>query len=106
MILMQSPSPELQVSLRLVLPTAIGFAGIAIVLVRLGVAAQRRPAVTGAAGMIGRSGQALTAIDPTSGGRVVVHGEIWHAVADHAIPEGARVRITGIDGLTLTVREE
>ena len=43
MILIDSPAPELQLSLRVVLPVVLGFAGIAIFLVRLGVAAQRQP---------------------------------------------------------------
>src|SRR5439155_8208388 len=64
MILMDSPVPELQLSLRVVLPVVFGFTGIAMFLVRLGVAAQRRPAVTGTAGMIGEAGQTLTAIGP------------------------------------------
>jgi membrane protein implicated in regulation of membrane protease activity len=37
---------------------------------------------------------------------VATHGEIWQAKADEAIPEGARVRVTGIDGLTLTVGKD
>ena len=39
--------------------------------------------------MIGAGGVALTAIAPGAPGRVTTHGEIWQAVADEAIPEGA-----------------
>src|SRR5205809_3962862 len=60
MILMDSPAPEFQLSLRIVLPVALAFTAIAVMLVRLGVAAQRQPAVTGTAGMIGEAGRALT----------------------------------------------
>ena len=106
MILMDSSAPELQLSLRFVLPVVAGFAGVAILLVRLGIASQRRPVVTGAAGMIDRVGRTLTAIEPGGYGRVAVHGEIWQATSDRSIPDGARVRIVRIDGLTLTVRQE
>jgi len=106
MILMDSPAPELQLSLRIVLPVVLGFAGIAIFLVRLGVAAQRQRAVTGTAGMIDEIGQALTAIEPGTLGRVATHGEIWQATAGEVIPAGGRVRVTSVDGLTLTVRKE
>jgi membrane-bound serine protease (ClpP class) len=106
MILIDSPAPELQLSLRIVLPVALAFAGIAAMLVRLGMAAQRQPAVTGAAGMIGESGHALTAIAPSQPGRVAVHGEIWDAVAPEAIAEGAHVRITAVEGLIVTVRQQ
>jgi membrane-bound serine protease (ClpP class) len=93
-------------SLRIVLPVALAFAAIAAMLVRLGVAAQRQPAVTGAAGMIGESGRALTTIGPAQPGRVAVHGEIWDAAAAEPIDEGARIRIVAVDGLTVTVRQE
>jgi len=103
---MDSPIPELRLSLRVVLPIVLGFAGITMFLVRLGIASQRQPAVTGAAGMIGRVGQALPTIGPESPGRVATHGEIWQAASDEPIPEGARVRVTRVDGLRLVVRKD
>lgn len=106
MILMDSSVPELQVSLRLVLPIVLGLTGIALFLVRLAVASQRLPAVTGASGMIGEVGQALTAIEPGGSGRVATHGETWSAIAPESVGEGDRIRVTGIDGLTLTVRKD
>ena len=106
MILMDSPSPELRLNLRVVLPAVVGCAGIAMFLVRLGVASQRRPAVTGVAGMIGESGQALTTIGPDTPGRVATHGEIWQATSEDSISEGARVRVTRVNGLQLVVRKD
>lgn len=105
MILMDSNVPELRVSLRLVLPIVFAVAGIAVVLVRLGVAAQRREAVTGVAGMIGETGRALTPIEPGGIGRVATHGEIWTARAPEPIAEGDRIAVVRVDGLTLTVRK-
>jgi membrane-bound serine protease (ClpP class) len=106
MILMDSPIPELQLSLRVVLPVVLGFAGIAMFLVRLGVASQRRPAVSGVAGMIDELGHAMTAIGPETPGRVATHGEVWQATSEESIPEGARVRVTQVDGLRLFVRKD
>jgi membrane-bound serine protease (ClpP class) len=106
MILMDSPQPELQLSLRLVLPIVLGLAAIAVFVVRLAVVSQRLPTVTGAAGMIGESGRTLTAMEPGQPGRVATHGEIWSAVADEALAEGERVRVTAVDGLTLTVKKD
>jgi membrane-bound serine protease (ClpP class) len=105
MILMDSSVPELQLSLRLVLPVVFGVGGIALFLARMAVASQRQPSVTGVAGMIGEVGLALTAIEPGRSGRVVTHGEIWTAIATEPIAEGHSVCVTGIDGLTLTVRK-
>src|SRR5262245_34951902 len=106
MILMDSSVPELQLSLRLVLPLVFGLASIAVFLVRLAVASQRRQPVTGVGGMIGELGYALTAIEPGAAGRVATHGEIWRAVAREPIAEGDRLQITDVDGLTVTVRKE
>jgi len=106
MILMDSPIPELRLGLRVVLPVVLGFAGIAMFLVRLGVASQRQPAVTGVAGMIGEVGQALTTIGPGRPGRVATHGEIWQAASEESIAEGARIRVTRVDGLRLVVRKD
>jgi membrane-bound serine protease (ClpP class) len=106
MILMDSSAPELQLSLSVVLPVIIGFVGIGAALVRMAVRAQRQPTMTGTSGMIGEAGVALTPIGPADTGTVATHGEIWHAIAPEPIPEGARVRVTSVDGLTLTVRKE
>jgi len=106
MILMDSSLPELQLSLSVVLPIVFAFAAIAMFLVRLAVTSQRLSPVTGDAGMLGETGQALSPIDPERGGRVLTHGEIWHASSPDAIPAGARVRITKIDGLKVIVRKD
>ena len=49
---------------------------------------------------------ALSPLSPGSRGRISTRGEIWHAVSDEPIPEGAPVRIVAVDGLTLSVRKE
>src|SRR5262249_21430162 len=82
MILMDSSLPELQLSLRVVVPVVLGFSAIAIFLVRLAVASQRTPPVTGAAGMVGETGQAVTAVGADNPGSVTTHGEIWQAVSE------------------------
>lgn len=106
MILVDSTLPELQLSLGVVLPVVLGFAAVTVLLVRLAVAAQRQPPVMGQAAMIGEPGEALTAIAPDRAGQVATHGEIWNATSGEPIPEGARVRVTGVDRLTLVVRRD
>jgi len=105
MILTESSAPELQVSLRLVLPILLGVAAIAVFLGRVGVAAQRRRPVAGAASMIDQAGRAITAIEPGHVGRVATRGEIWAAIAAESIAEGDAITVTHVDGLTLTVRK-
>ncbi len=106
MILMSSPAPELRVSLSVIIPVALALAAILTFLVRLTVASQRRQSVTGVSGMIGELGRAMGDFQPGSVGRVVTHGEIWRAVAGEPIAEGETVRVTDVDGLTITVRRQ
>lgn len=106
MILVDSTLPELQLSLKVVVPVVLGFAAVAVLLARLAVAAQRQPPVMGPGAMIGEPGEALTAIAPDGAGQVATHGEIWNATSGEPIPKGARVRVTGVDRLTLIVRRD
>jgi membrane-bound serine protease (ClpP class) len=106
MILIDSPQPELRVSLDVIIPVVVGFVAIAAFLVRLGLAAQRQRPVTGSAGMIDLRGEALTDLGPAAAGQVRTHGEIWRAVSTEPIPAGTIVRVVRTDGLQLTVRKE
>jgi membrane-bound serine protease (ClpP class) len=103
MMLIDSPLPELQIGLRLIIPVTVGISAVILFLVRLAVRSQMRRPVTGTAGMLNEVGRALTPITAGGVGRVQTHGEIWAATADQEIAEGAPVRVIGMDGLTLTV---
>ncbi len=106
LMLIDSPAPELQLNVGLVVAVVLGFTAISAFLVRLALAAQRHPPVSGAEGLLADTGEALTPIAPAAPGRVRVHGEIWRAVANEPIAAGDRVHVTDVDGLTLTVRKE
>jgi membrane-bound serine protease (ClpP class) len=104
MILVDSPAPELRVSLSLIVPVVLAMSLILVFLVRLAVQSQRRKSVTGAAGMIGQTASALTPIPAGGEGRVSAGGEIWTARAPVGVAAGERVEIVAMDGLVLTVR--
>ncbi len=104
MMLIDSPLPELQVGLRLILPITFGMACVILFLVRLGVQSQRIRPVSGTAGMLGEVGYALTPIESGRVGRVRAHGEIWNATADERVEAGEPLRITSVNGLMLHVR--
>ena len=106
MMLMDSPLPELQIGLRLIVPVTLALAGIIFFLVRLAVRAQLTPPVTGDAGMLGEVGEALSSIDPNGVGRVQTHGEIWTATSNEPINAGDTVRVVAVKGLLLTVSPE
>jgi membrane protein implicated in regulation of membrane protease activity len=62
---------------------------------------------TGTEAMVGKRAEVLDPCSPE--GRVRVAGEIWNARSHHPVLSGQAVRITGVDGLTLSVeplREE
>ena len=106
LMLIDSPAPELQLGLGLILSVVLGFTAIAAFLVRLAVASQRAAPVTGVEGLMGETGHAVESIGPGTPGRVRVHGEIWNAVSNEPIASGDRVTVTNVNGLTLTVRKE
>lgn len=96
------PESGLRVSWFVIIPTVGTTAALVIVAVSAGLWALYRPPTTGASGMIGQTCVVRTPLDPE--GQVQVDGELWRAVAqDGPVPPGERVRILGIDGLTLRV---
>jgi membrane-bound serine protease (ClpP class) len=94
-----------------VLPPALGAlaiaAGIAIEVGELyfWIRFLRRYRVqTGAEGLLGAGAEVVEHCDPN--GRVRLRGEIWRARASSSAAIGQRVRVTGVDGLTLEVEPE
>ena len=101
LILVKSPWPEARIHLSTALSVAVPLGLITIFLLRLVIAAKRRKVVTGEQGMIGAIGIAQTDLAPA--GKVMVHGETWDARAQPHVIRGTRIRVSEIDGLTLTV---
>lgn len=106
LMLVDSPLPELQIGLGLIVPITLATSGILLFLVRLGVQAQRARPVTGEEGMIGLPARALEDISAGGRGRVTARGEIWSATSPRPIRAGETLRIVGVDGLVLAVQSE
>jgi membrane-bound serine protease (ClpP class) len=100
-MLIDSPWPAIRVHWVTAIGLALPFSVITILLLTLAVRARRNKVETGSEGMIGAVGTALTPVAPE--GKVFVHGEYWDAVASQPVTAGARVRVTAIDKLRLTV---
>jgi len=101
-MLYEAPELGFRVSWTVILPTVGAIAGLVGWAVSAGVRAMMKKPGTGSAGMIGRVAVARSALGPE--GQVQVDGEIWRAVSEGgAIPAGEKVRVTAVDGLTLTV---
>ena len=95
--------PGVRVGLGVILPAAIGFAALFLFLGRLALRAQMRPPVTGAQALIGQVGRVRTPLLANEPGLVDLRGEIWRAVSQVPMPPGHPVRVSRVDGLTLTV---
>jgi len=101
LILVNSPWPQARIHLSTALSVALPLGVIMVVMLRYVIAAQRRKAVTGEAGMVDSVGVAKTNLEPY--GTVLVHGELWEARAGQQIAKGTRVRVREVEGLTLVV---
>lgn len=100
-ILVNGPIPEMRIRWSTAIGLALPFSAITLLLVSLVVSARRHKVETGVEGMIGVTGSAITELSPE--GKVLVRGEYWDAVALRPVTAGARVRITAVDKLKLTV---
>jgi membrane-bound serine protease (ClpP class) len=100
-MLIDSPLPEMRVHWGTAIALAVPFSAISVFLLSLVMRARRTKVETGGEGMIGETGAAITELAPE--GKVFVHGEYWDAVSPRPVAAGARVRVTAIDKLKLTV---
>lgn len=101
MLLVDGPIPEMRVHLLTAIAVSVPIGAIAVFLMTLVVRAHRNRVATGTEAMIGEIGVAQTALGPE--GKVFVHGELWNATARFPLPEGARVRVRGVEGLRVVV---
>jgi membrane-bound serine protease (ClpP class) len=90
-----------RVSWAVIIPTVALTGGLFLFALALGVRAFARRPLLGVSGLIGEVGVARGALAPA--GQVAVHGELWNAVADAPVEDGAPVRIVDVNGLTLKV---
>jgi membrane-bound serine protease (ClpP class) len=105
LMLVRSPITGAGVSVGVAVGATLPFAAIAILLMRLVLRSRSWTPLAGVENWIGDVGTVTAAIggrDATPG-MVFVHGERWRAASATPIPEGARVRVVRVAGLTLHV---
>ena len=94
--------PNARVSWGTIVPVAAFTAAFFVVVVGATIRARRLPRKTGPAVLIGAEGIVTTALAPK--GIVQLAAERWSAVSTgEMVPAGARVRVVGVEGLTLRV---
>ena len=94
--------PDFGLGWRVVIPVGAALGLISATLVWKFTSSAAQPLRAGAPGLLGEVGEVREAIGPATG-RVLVHGELWSARAQTEIPEGARVRVVGVRGLSVDV---
>jgi membrane-bound serine protease (ClpP class) len=102
LMLFDPRDPVFRLSLQYVIPGVALTAAFFVLVVGKGVRAQRLPVKVGKETMIGKTGSALTTIDP-SGGKILFEGEYWDAISDVPVQTGQAVLIKSIQGLTAKV---
>lgn len=93
---------SVRLSWGIVLPLALLAAVTSGLLARQVRRSARAEPRTGREALIGAPATAATHID-AEGGTALVHGERWRAVSDASIKPGARLRVTGVERLTVQV---
>ena len=101
LILIDTEVPGFGLSIPLILTFAVTSAVLLVFVIGMAIQARRRPVVSGAEGLMGARGLAVSGFPGP--GSVRVHGEIWSARSDTAIAPGQPVSVTGREGLVLLV---
>ncbi|MGH6927267.1 MAG: NfeD family protein, partial [Dongiaceae bacterium] len=100
-MLIDTDVPGYGIDWRVIAALTATTAAFFLVVLAMAMQARRRPVVSGRDLLIGAHGRVVDW--QRGGGRVRVEGEIWQATGPSELPPGARVRITSVQGLTLTV---
>ena len=101
LMLFEGTTPDMKLSLRVVLPTIILISGFFVAVATLVFRAQISKPVTGSGGLVGEIGIVKKALTPE--GKVFVHGELWNARAKEPLDENATVRVVKVINLILEV---
>ena len=108
LMLVQSPLTSAGVSLGVAFGVTLPFALIVVLLMRLVLRSRSWKPSTGREQLMGTEAEVTAPLTQRQDGAlfqgmVRLHGELWRAVAREAIPAGAHVRVTRMEGLTLHV---
>jgi membrane-bound serine protease (ClpP class) len=99
--LVAGPVPEMRVHATTAIAAGVAFGLITVFLVRIAVRARHNKYMTGLDALLGQIAVVVKPLEPL--GQVEVHGELWEAYCTTPAPRETRVRVTAVDGLTLTV---
>jgi membrane-bound serine protease (ClpP class) len=101
LMLFEGATPDMKLSLRVLLPTVILISGFFVAVASLVFRAQISKPTTGSRGLVGEIGIVKKALKPE--GKVFIHGELWNARAEQPLDEGVKVRVVKVVNLILEV---
>ncbi len=101
LMLFEGDTPDMKLSLRVLLPTVILISGFFVAVASLVFRAQISKPATGSMGLVGEIGVVKKALTPA--GKVFVHGELWNARAQEPLDENVKVRVVKVVNLILEV---
>ncbi len=100
-ILFDTEAQQFRVSLPIIVALTLLSAGFFLIALRALIKAREGPVVSGQEQLVTSRGRALEDFDDV--GQVRVHGEIWNARTRTPVRTGQAIRVTAMEGLTLTV---
>jgi membrane-bound serine protease (ClpP class) len=101
LMLFEGSTPDMKLSLHVLLPTVILISGFFVAIASLVFRAQISKPTTGSTGLVGEIGVVKKALKPE--GKVFVHGELWNARAKEPLDENVKVRVVKVVNLILEV---
>lgn len=103
LFLFDSSSAAFRVSWPVIGVTVLAVSAFFLLVVAKAVQAHRRRPTTGREGLVGETGQAVSAIAPE--GRVFIHGEYWDARSDEPVACDEPVTVVAVEGMRLKVKK-
>jgi membrane-bound serine protease (ClpP class) len=96
LMLVDTEVPGFGIPRSVIVVLALVTVGFVVTVVRLAVAARRRPVVTGLRSMIGANGEMLE--DASGTGWASINGETWRVRVESPLAKGRKIRVVGMNG--------
>jgi membrane-bound serine protease (ClpP class) len=104
LLLFDEDMPGFGVPVPLIVGLALASAAVVLLGGRMALKARRRPVVSGREVLVGVQGEVLQVAGGEAWAQVL--GERWKVTSDAPLVSGQRIRVLGMDGLTLKVQAE
>ncbi len=101
----QAPRELFAISFKVIIPVVLFTAGFFIFAFSMALKALKKQVTTGSEGMVGLTGETISTVS-SSGGQVIVHGEVWSANSREEIEKGADIVVQEIKNMTLLVERK